>query len=159
MPFKSEEDYNRYLREVILPRRKIESSLKQMLKTRRLRGKKYHDRCSECGKLFSEENKKIRGLYKFCSEKCRRENELRYGREVRSKLSRSWQKKYPEKLRAEKLAQKIPLKEFCELCPEDDKRKAVMRHHPDYNYPEIFVSTCGACHRCIHNQNWILKCN
>ena len=39
---------------------------------------------------------------------------------------------------------------FCELCPEDDVKPAKMRHHPDYNYPLIFVSVCQSCHSNIH---------
>jgi hypothetical protein len=46
-------------------------------------------------------------------------------------------------------AEKIPLAEFCEFCPEDDKQKAVERHHPDHDYPEIFVSVCKSCHMYI----------
>jgi hypothetical protein len=159
MQFKSEEEYNRYFREVVLPKKKIEYSRKTRLKSRIRRGKNFHSVCSICGKPFSEESKKNIGLYKFCSEECRGKNEVKYGREIRSKLARIWMKKYPEKVKAEKLAQKVSLEEFCELCPEDDKRKAIMRHHPDYDYPEIFVSVCGACHRHVHNQNWILMCN
>ena len=45
---------------------------------------------------------------------------------------------------------KAPLEKFCELCPEDDKRPATQRHHPDYNYPLIFVSVCASCHKIIH---------
>ena len=41
------------------------------------------------------------------------------------------------------------LAKFCELCPEDDVRLANQRHHPDYDYPLIFVSTCQACHSAV----------
>jgi len=40
----------------------------------------------------------------------------------------------------------VELAKFCELCPEDDMREATIRHHPDYDYPEIIVSVCGKCH-------------
>jgi hypothetical protein len=53
----------------------------------------------------------------------------------------------PEASRAQQQAKKIPLGTFCEVCPEDDVRKATQRHHPDYNYPEIFVSCCPSCHK------------
>ena len=46
------------------------------------------------------------------------------------------------------LAQKYcPLAKFCELCPEDDKRRATIRHHPDYDEPLIIVSVCDSCHK------------
>jgi len=35
----------------------------------------------------------------------------------------------------------------CELCPTEDKHlKNLQHHHPDYNYPEIYVTTCPSCH-------------
>lgn len=46
-------------------------------------------------------------------------------------------------------AWKVPLAKLCELCPDDDKKKAVERHHPDHDYPEIFVSCCRSCHMYI----------
>ena len=157
MPFQSEEEYNLYLRDKVLCQKRDKRREKTRLKSRRIRGKKYHNRCSLCGMRLSENNKKQIGLYKFCSIECRRTSEILWGRNIRSEMARKWMNKYPEKVRAEKIAKKIPLAEFCELCPEDDKRKSVMRHHPDYDYPEIFVSVCGSCHRCIHNQDFILN--
>lgn len=42
----------------------------------------------------------------------------------------------------------IPLGSECELCPEDDvKTEDLERHHPDYSYPEIFVTCCSQCHK------------
>ena len=29
---------------------------------------------------------------------------------------------------------------------EDDKHKAIEKHHPDYDYPLIIVSVCKDCH-------------
>jgi len=49
---------------------------------------------------------------------------------------------------ARALAQKYSnLAKFCELCPEDDKRSATIRHHPDYEEPFIIVSVCDRCHK------------
>jgi hypothetical protein len=45
---------------------------------------------------------------------------------------------------------KYPLAKFCELCPTDDVHEAVNRHHPDYNYPSIFLSLCKSCHVYVH---------
>lgn len=44
------------------------------------------------------------------------------------------------------------LAKFCELCPEDDKREAINRHHMDYDFPLIFVSLCQSCHTYVHAQ-------
>ena len=55
----------------------------------------------------------------------------------------------PDQWRAQSEAEKIPLAVFCELCPEDDKQPATQRHHPDYDFPAIFVSCCGSCHNYV----------
>ena len=55
----------------------------------------------------------------------------------------------PEQWRAQLQAERIPLAEFCETCPEDDIRRATQRHHPDYNFPKIFISCCASCHHFI----------
>lgn len=48
----------------------------------------------------------------------------------------------------------------CELCGSTGSLKG---HHPDYDYPEIFVTVCWYCHYWIHrneittewqNKNW-----
>lgn len=51
--------------------------------------------------------------------------------------------------KAQRIARKIPLSPYCELCPEDEKTRATDRHHPDYRFPEIFVSLCSECHKWI----------
>jgi hypothetical protein len=77
-----------------------------------------------------------------------------------SEYLRTWNQNHPnrdngnytrtsEKTIARNHAEKYPLAEFCEVCPEDDKRKATQRHHPDYAYPDIFVSCCASCHNYI----------
>jgi len=54
--------------------------------------------------------------------------------------------KNKQKYYARKKASKIPLALYCELCPDEDKRLATERHHPDYNYCYIFISVCEECH-------------
>lgn len=76
------------------------------------------------------------------SYKKHRKNRLEYGKK--------YYKENPEKVKAKALAQKIPLAKFCELCPENDKRRATRRHHPDYDEPEMFVSVCSGCHGWLH---------
>jgi ribosomal protein L31 len=38
----------------------------------------------------------------------------------------------------------------CELCPDDDKLSATIKHHPDYDYPEVTVDVCRKCHYWLH---------
>ena len=48
---------------------------------------------------------------------------------------------------ARRIAQKIPMKDYCELCPEENnKERKLSRHHLDYDYPTIFMTTCYECH-------------
>ena len=54
---------------------------------------------------------------------------------------------HPEVLRAHNESQNIPLGLKCELCPEgEEATENLEKHHPDYNYPEVFVTTCSICH-------------
>lgn len=46
-------------------------------------------------------------------------------------------------------AQRVPLAQFCELCPDNCRRAATERHHPDHEFWEIYVSVCKTCHRWI----------
>lgn len=46
---------------------------------------------------------------------------------------------------AHQIASKLPLGSCCELC---DSILNLARHHPDYDFPEIFVTVCRSCHGC-----------
>lgn len=50
---------------------------------------------------------------------------------------------------------KEPLAKYCELCPPEDVREAQERHHPDYDYPDMFLSLCKSCHTYLHH--WLKK--
>ena len=69
---------------------------------------------------------------------------------VHKKVSVTNKNRTPKMWNAQIKALEIPLAEKCELCPEGDERKAVNRHHPDYNYPTIFLSLCKSCHVYVH---------
>jgi hypothetical protein len=63
------------------------------------------------------------------------------------KRSREINVQRPEVLKAHNESQKFPLGLKCELCPEGEERtNDLEKHHPDYNYPEIFVTVCSICH-------------
>lgn len=119
---------------------------------------------------------------KFCSPKCRkegwkryiniyvsnyyyshpeyRERSIQFSRKRREnnkplfrEYSSKWRKDHKIIEKAHKIASKIPLGECCELCPDDDKHITKLeRHHPDYNYPSIFITCCGECHEAIHSK-------
>jgi hypothetical protein len=78
--------------------------------------------------------------------------------ESRRKSERKWNEKHPNRdngnsvrvpkqWRAQAIAETIPLGDFCELCSATEN---LMRHHPDYAYPEFFITCCSSCHNFIH---------
>lgn len=87
--------------------------------------------------------------------KCPRVGEKNYAdkmRKYQAEQIRNVRKKnagFQRQEHANHIAQKLPLLEFCELCPDEHVRHAIQRHHPDYDYPEIFVSLCRECHDVI----------
>lgn len=81
-------------------------------------------------------------------------NEKRKGQftERMKKYQRKYRKENPKIPKAHGVIQrngKFPLAQFCELCPENDRRKATEHHHPDYDFPEIYVSVCSSCHKWV----------
>jgi len=79
--------------------------------------------------------------------------------EIHRRECREWEKRHPEKGKRWKIEHpKIIKAQFfayyyvqlgleCELCPEDEKETMhLQRHHPDYDYPTICVTTCVRCH-------------
>jgi len=40
-----------------------------------------------------------------------------------------------------------PLAEACEFCGDKER---LVRHHPDYDHPEIYVTCCSMCHQWVH---------
>jgi uncharacterized protein YdiU (UPF0061 family) len=100
-------------------------------------------------KNYREKHKEEEKAYRRKRYRERIIDEKKYKKEHRE-LYRNANKKYslknPKIKPAQEKALKISLAEFCELCPEDDKRVAVERHHPDYDYPLIIVSCCIECH-------------
>jgi len=70
-----------------------------------------------------------------------------------NKAVKKWRKNNPEKYNAYKKCNRIPIKNECELCPDNDKRtKNLERHHPDYSEPTFFVTVCNECHKWIHHK-------
>lgn len=81
-----------------------------------------------------------------------RENIIRYekmNREKRNEKERDYRKKYPEKIKAHNIANKLLLKKECEICGSTRKLE---RHHPDYSKPSEFVTLCKKCHSKKHRR-------
>lgn len=62
---------------------------------------------------------------------------------------RKWAKRYPEKVRAQRLARRaVPLKDRCEICGSSER---LHRHHPDYSKPLDVITVCQPCHEKVHH--------
>ena len=67
---------------------------------------------------------------------------------ISSRIAR-WKKENKEKIHAENVVLRKPFAEKCELC---DSTQNLVRHHPDYSEPTIYVTLCSSCHRYVHEE-------
>ena len=123
--------------------------------------KRLRERHKQCPELWKQDQEKNR-------ERCRRwmqkpENRERERlRNRKSKPSEQAKRRHRErqsKWRSRNLNRikiynrtnnskaKYPLATTCEFCGETDR---LLHHHPDYEYPELYVTCCSVCHRWIH---------
>jgi hypothetical protein len=95
--------------------------------------------CKEC--------KAVRDRLREISGKRKEYYRLRDKERAKNGISKQYRSKNPEKMYAHVIANRFKIGEECELCPEDDViREKLTRHHPDYDYLEIFVTLCHSCH-------------
>lgn len=124
--------------------------------------KKNKEKKLEYQKEYREDNKEK------CSDsikKCRDRNFLK-NREKKNEYSKTHRIGYKEKhkenakayrdnnskkIKAQRLAQKIPLKDACEIC--NDKNN-LQRHHWNYDKPLLVNTLCGDCHGIQHMSNF-----
>lgn len=45
--------------------------------------------------------------------------------------------------------ERFPLNPICEFCGSNE---ILIRHHPDYDFVDIYVTCCHQCHWWIHNR-------
>jgi hypothetical protein len=84
-------------------------------------------------------------------DKCNRNLRRYYQRHSAEMLEkdRMERKLFPEKAHAHDIARKFPLADSCEFC---DVMERLERHHPDYSYPEIFMTVCKDCHAVVDKE-------
>jgi hypothetical protein len=122
-----------YFREVYYPKNKDHILAKQ-----RERYSKDPERHTRYSQNWNDKNPNYRKEYY-------KKRHIEHPEEANLNRSRT-----PEMWNAHNKAEKIPLAKYCELCPNDDLKIATHRAHLDYDYPEIFVSTCQSCHTASH---------
>ena len=109
-------------------------------------GNKAKRNCKECQRewrrIWTEKNREKDKEFK-------RKYNLKHSKKLVEK-QRVYRKNNPEKMKVHNFVNhhkhKLPLASKCELCPNTEKLE---RHHPDYDYPEIYVTVCRFCHRWI----------
>jgi len=112
--------------------------------------KNREERKDNCKEYYKKNKDKI----KEDNKQWRKENPEK-NKYLHSKNQKDYEKKYPEKIKAHKLAIyriKIPEGCLCEICKEE---KAKHRHHPDYSKPLDVVLVCIKCHNKLHNEGEI----
>lgn len=113
-------------------------------------------KCFKCGQIKPESlfykypNGKLRRPCKGCAKQYQRLYDRKHRREQHKKYLRQnletqkmWEVKHPEYKKIQNIAQKYPKLKQCEFCP---RTKKLERHHPDYDYPDIFATCCRECH-------------
>jgi len=76
-----------------------------------------------------------------------RERHPKENRESQIASIEKWNAKYPEKVLANKIAQRlIPIGSVCERCGGIAKH----RHHPNYSKPLEVIHLCHNCHMLLH---------
>ena len=71
-------------------------------------------------------------------------------REINRLNSQRYKRRYPEKIKAQKLAERnVPIGAYCIKCGAIDNLE---RHHEDYSKPLEVVTLCDRCHKGVHNQ-------
>ena len=121
---------------------------------------KNKEKMKEHSKIYQKENKK---RYRRLKNKWRKknmqkaresfENYKEQNKEKYMEKSRvgqiNYAKKYPNKIRAQNLANlKIKILNCCERCGSNEN---LQKHHPDYNKPLCVEILCRNCHTKIHS--------
>ncbi len=133
MPYKDKERKKEYHRELY----------KKNIEKERLRSRNYYNKNKESQKIaaskWRENNKdKVKMFNKKWNENNKEKVLIK---------AKKYRNKYPKKIKAHTIAQKIPLNKNCEIC-KDEKR--LERHHWDYNQPLKINTLCKSCHTIQH---------
>jgi len=99
--------------------------------------------CSGC---LNEKRREYRKRYEI---KTQRKHSPAY-HQANKKFQRKFHLKNPNRYDFYNEAHRYPILNQCEFC---NSIEGLERHHPDYNYPEIFVTTCNECHSWIERES------
>jgi hypothetical protein len=74
-------------------------------------------------------------------------DDLALFRQKRREIRERYEERNPEKIAAQRQAQRIPLASQCKQCGGTE---TLHRHHPDYSKPLEIVTLCSGCHGRAH---------
>ena len=98
---------------------------------------------------YQEYNKCNRAKQRITEQKMR-DNRNGKAPEWQIKYSRKYRKKNPIKVKCQRMAYNLPLKDKCELCGKSDIK--LVHHHPDYSKPLEYQTLCCLCHSKVHQK-------
>lgn len=104
--------------------------------------KKNREQISKYQRDWNDKNNEKMKLY---HRKYRKDN-----RDKTISSVRKYQKDNPDKIKAQRKAHNLLPILSGKLCERCNKRKAVDRHHEDYNNPLEVMFVCVKCHKEIH---------
>ena len=106
----------------------------------------YQYECKTCTKKYIKNYKRKNPKYRKSQQNITIKW-IKNNKEISQKYVKEWQNKNPEKVKAHSIAQKQQIIDTCYFCLNDKK---LLRHHPNYNKPELIVILCYSCHRKLH---------
>ena len=84
----------------------------------------------------------------------KKEYSKEYGKRYIAKHAKNvkvYREKNTKKIKAQQLANQIPLKKSCEICNSENN---LQRHHWNYDKPLLVNTLCGDCHSIQHITNF-----
>ena len=72
-------------------------------------------------------------------------------KEEKKRYAQRWRANNKDKIKTMNYANRknLPMLDSCEFCGSSG---TLHKHHPDYDYPEIYVTGCPKCHHWIHKK-------
>lgn len=113
--------------------------------------------CWDCYKQYIRKKKKEYRIIKneWSKKECERITEYNKSPkmiEYHRMYSKEYRIKNKNKIKAQNIlnSKKINCDIKCKIC---NSNKNLIKHHPDYSKPLLFITLCKSCHQIIHRSN------
>lgn len=98
--------------------------------------------CRDCKAAYDEVYRAENWEKKRLTDKLYRERNKEKIRKQKNKYNIEYRKTHVKEIKARAIAYKFPLGDKCEYCGSIEN---LQRHHPSYDFPEVFETTCQSC--------------